>query len=92
MEDKKINCWEFKKCGREPGGKNALTEGVCPAATESRADGIHQGTNGGRCCWVISDSYYKMSKDGDFTDYFPHCRNCEFYAVVKKNSELLVMA
>ena len=92
MEDKKINCWEFKKCGREPGGKNALAKGVCPAATESRADGIHEGINGGRCCWVISDSYCKINEDGQVIGHFVDCRTCDFYAIVKKNSELLVMA
>jgi hypothetical protein len=26
-----LNCWEFKKCGREKGGANADSFGVCPA-------------------------------------------------------------
>lgn len=27
----KLNCWEFKKCGREPGGLKARERGACPA-------------------------------------------------------------
>ena len=27
----KLNCWEFKKCGREPGGTNASQRETCPA-------------------------------------------------------------
>jgi len=34
-KDKKKNCWEFMKCGREPGGVNAIELGVCRAATET---------------------------------------------------------
>ncbi|MCI5166641.1 MAG: hypothetical protein D3903_11235 [Candidatus Electrothrix sp. GM3_4] len=92
MEEKNINCWEFKKCGREPGGKNASVGGVCPAAIESRANGIHQGKNGGRCCWVISDSYCKIGAKGDLAGKFLECRNCDFYGIVKDSSRLLVVA
>lgn len=34
------NCWEFKKCGREPGGAKASELGVCPAATDASSDGL----------------------------------------------------
>ena len=92
MEEKNINCWEFKRCGREPGGENAFADGICPAAIESRANGIHQGMNGGRCCWVISDSYCKIGEKDDVAGTFVECRNCEFYAIVKDSSQLLVVA
>jgi len=92
MEDESVNCWEFKKCGREPGGKNAAVDGVCPAAIESRANGIHQGKNGGRCCWVVVDSHCKIKRIGEISEKFFECRNCDFYAVVKQSSELLVVA
>jgi hypothetical protein len=92
MEEKNINCWEFKKCGRELGGEHASVDGVCPAAIESRANGIHQGKNGGRCCWVITDSYCKINEEGDVSGQFVQCRNCEFYAIVKDSSQLLVVA
>ncbi|MCI5211830.1 MAG: hypothetical protein D3910_24320 [Candidatus Electrothrix sp. ATG2] len=91
-EDKDINCWEFKRCGREPGGEKASVAGVCPAAKESRANGIHQGKNGGRCCWVISDTYCEVGRNGDLSGKFRECRNCEFYAIVKGSTQLLVVA
>lgn len=31
----KLNCWEFKKCGRETGGLKIKEMGVCPDATGS---------------------------------------------------------
>ena len=47
------NCWEHKKCGREPGGSETESLGVCPAAVESRLDGVHGGRNAGRACWIV---------------------------------------
>ncbi len=32
----KLNCWDFKKCGRQSGGEKAHELGVCPASTEKR--------------------------------------------------------
>lgn len=43
---KKINCWEFMKCGRELGGKRVEKYGVCPVATSPPADGLKAGVNG----------------------------------------------
>ncbi|MGE5174112.1 MAG: two-CW domain-containing protein, partial [Betaproteobacteria bacterium] len=28
----KLNCWEHKKCGRQPGGHKVAELGVCPSA------------------------------------------------------------
>lgn len=58
-DETQLNCWEFKKCGREPSGNKVLTRGLCPVALEIAADGIHNGKNGGRCCWVITNSVYE---------------------------------
>ncbi len=48
MAGKKINCWEFMKCGREPGGARASELGTCVAATDSSYGGINAGKNAGR--------------------------------------------
>ena len=32
-----INCWEVKKCGREPGGAKVAELGVCPASTGNKS-------------------------------------------------------
>lgn len=50
----KKNCWEFKNCGREFGGIKARELGVCPASTDERLNGIHNGENAGRSCWVVT--------------------------------------
>ena len=41
----KLNCWEFKKCGREAGGSKVGELGLCPAATTRAVDGVHDGKN-----------------------------------------------
>ncbi len=43
-----LNCWKYKKCGREPGGRNVHKEDICSAAIDKRFDGINGGKNGGR--------------------------------------------
>lgn len=52
-QERRVNCWEFLKCGREPGGIHAAEKGVCPAAMDGGVNGINGGKNGGRCCWTI---------------------------------------
>ena len=85
---KKQNCWEAKKCGREPNGGKADEFGVCPAAEEQRADGIHGGTNGGRCCWVVAGTLCKgANAQGAYTEKFGDCQKCDFYAMVKREEE-----
>ena len=56
----KINCWEFKGCGKEPRGNNVSSLGVCPASVEIRANGIHGGINSGRCCWSTATKAVKF--------------------------------
>jgi hypothetical protein len=80
----KINCWEFKKCGREPGGKKVSELGICPAASDNRLDGVHEGKNSGRTCWVVTGTYCKGEVQGVFARKFGNCLNCDFYQQVKE--------
>lgn len=75
----KQNCWEFNKCGREPGGKNVCKLGVCPAASNEKANGINSGKNGGRACWAIAGTLCKGTIQAGFPDKFPNCFYCSFY-------------
>jgi hypothetical protein len=54
MKTERKNCWELKKCGREPGGDNSKELGVCPAALPNRYDGVNNGKCGGRVCWIVA--------------------------------------
>jgi hypothetical protein len=81
----KRNCWEVKRCGRQPGGESCHEFGVCPAAMEKRLDGIHGGVNAGRACWVVSGTMCRSSVQGTFAKKFSDCRNCDFYESVKSD-------
>ncbi len=81
--NRKLNCWEFKKCGREIGGDNAFELGVCPAATDVMLYGVNNGVNAGRACWVINGTMCYGSVEGTFAQKFKGCAQCQFYAYVK---------
>ena len=91
-DDARLNCWQFKNCGREPGGDKVLTRGPCPVALEMAADGIHNGKNGGRCCWVITNSVYEGNTPGFCLERSRKCRECDFYLFVEKAEKLLFAA
>ena len=79
---KKVNCWEYMKCGRELNGKNAKELGVCPAATYPYADGINGGINGGRICWTIVGEYSCYCGMHALLERKQLCFDCEFHKKV----------
>lgn len=83
---KKKNCWEFKKCERQPGGSKVGEFGVCPAAEEKRLDGVHDGTNGGRSCWVVAGTFCEGDLQGEFASQYKTCKDCDFYKKVQKEN------
>jgi hypothetical protein len=83
MTEKK-NCWEVKNCGRQLGGKKVKELGICPASMEARLDGIHNGKNAGRSCWVVAGTLCGGAEQGTFAKKFHSCETCEFYETVKK--------
>jgi len=79
MSKKALNCWEYKQCGREPGGQHAEQSGVCPAAPEKSMDGMHRGDNAGRACWVIAGTYCGGEVQGVFAAKIKDCAACDFF-------------
>ena len=73
------NCWEFKDCGRGPGGRRVAELGVCPAATFEAADGYLGGTNGGTACCFVSGTCCDGSIQGTYRDKSKACWDCAFY-------------
>ncbi len=82
MDNKLLNCWEFKKCGREPNGVNEEELGTCLSATEKSLDGIHRGDNAGRACWVIAGTFCGRKVLGTFAKKTKNCQNCDFFKKV----------
>ena len=81
----KTNCWEYKKCGREPGGSKASELGICSAATESILDGVHGGHSAGRACWVVAGTFCGGEVQGSFAIKFKECEKCDFYMEVRND-------
>ena len=78
----KQNCWEYKKCGREPGGSKVVELGVCPAAVELRTNGANSGKNAGRACWAVTGTFCGGQVQGTFASKLSNCIQCEFYKLV----------
>jgi hypothetical protein len=78
------NCWEFKQCGREPGGERAAELGVCPAALDASADELNGGKNGGRLCWAIGGTLCGGKVQGEFAQKVLSCLSCDFHKLVRE--------
>lgn len=63
-----MNCWEFKKCGREKGGSKVAELGVCPAYP-----------NNGTSCAKIAGTFCGGQVQGSFAQKVANCMQCDFY-------------
>ncbi len=73
----KLNCWQFKNCGREKGGLLADVLGECPVSTMMKYDGTHGGRGAGRICWMVPLSTCR--KESTRLGLSQRCHACEFY-------------
>lgn len=80
----KMNCWEFKKCDRQPGGKLTGELGICPAATDQTLNSTHAGINAGRACWVVAGTFCGGAVQGTEAQKQHNCWRCDFFQLVKK--------
>ena len=74
----KVNCWEFKNCGRTD----------CPAMHETKVHGVHGGMNAGRACWVVAGTRCKGEVQGDFAKKQGNCSACDFYLSVQSEERM----
>jgi len=79
-----VNCWDFKKCGRQPGGDKVANLGICPAVTNKSTNGTNQGTNAGRICWAVTGTFCGGEVQGTSAQKMNSCMNCVFYKQVKQ--------
>ena len=78
------DCWEFKNCGRQPGGSKIEDLGPCPAATDTSSDGLNGGKNGGRSCWATTGTFCGGIVQGSYAQKLNSCLSCDFYKMVKQ--------
>jgi hypothetical protein len=83
----KKNCWEYKNCGRYPGGPRSGELGVCPVTTHEELHGAHDGKNAGRACWVIAGSLCGGKIQGTYAQKLSNCWRCDFFISVKNQEE-----
>jgi hypothetical protein len=63
-----MNCWEFKKCGREVNGVNEDELGMCPAFPD-----------GGKQCARVAGTMCSGEVQGTFAVKLANCMTCDFY-------------
>ena len=85
MTEKKetLNCWDYFKCGREPGGDKVDEFGVCAASEDPSFDGINNGKCGGRFCWAVAGTFCDGEKQGSFAKKMKNCAKCDFFKKVQ---------
>jgi len=82
-----MNCWEFKNCGREPGGENSQKLGICRASVESKFNGINHGNNAGRYCWKVKISEENSNVADKTLSSIMTCIECDFFIKVKEEEK-----
>jgi hypothetical protein len=79
------NCWEVKKCEREPGGKKIKELGICPASLPTeKYDGINKGLYAGRFCWAVAGTLCGGTRHGTYAIKLMTCLGCEFLKQVNE--------
>ena len=84
MSQKKVNCWEYMQCQRQPGGEKVAESGECPAAIDDSFDGINYGKNAGRICWAVAGTCCGGEVQGTFAEKRSSCTECAFYRLVQE--------
>jgi eukaryotic-like serine/threonine-protein kinase len=78
----KLNCWEYKRCRREPGGARADELGACPAATDMTYDRVNGGRAAGRYCWAVAGTFCGGKVQGDQAQKMESCSQCDIYQTI----------
>jgi len=73
----KLNCWEFKNCGREKNGLMVPILGECAVYSYMKFDGLNEGQAAGRACWMVPHAPVKT--DAATPTCSRRCYSCEFY-------------
>ena len=75
-----MNCWEFKKCGREKSGSKAEKLGVCPAYPDH-----------GKHCARIAGTLCGGKVQGTFPMKLSDCMQCDFYKTEHYNRNYSIL-
>ena len=81
----KLNCWEFFKCGRQPGGKNVAEFGQCSASVSKEYEGVNDGKCAGRFCWRVAGGQPARPDGCIVAEKIKNCHDCGFFQFVKSD-------
>lgn len=87
MKTKRMNCWEYKKCGREAGGSRTGELGVCPAALDDSFHNVNHGKNAGRICWAVAGTFCGDKVLRSCAEKEKACDECDFFKCVKQEEQ-----
>ncbi len=79
-----LNCWNWKNCGRHPGGEKVSELGVCPAAIDNKGDGFLGGRCAGRACIYIAGTLCGGDIQGTYISKQANCTQCDYYKALKR--------
>ena len=79
-----LNCWEFKKCGRQIEEQKAEELRVCPVASDTSVNGANREQNSGRICRAVAGTFCDGEVQGTFTQKTKNCFNCDFMRMVNQ--------
>ena len=82
MVSKKQNCWEYMKCGREPGGEKVAELGTCRAAVYEFFNGMNSGKNGGRICFSVAGTFSNNMAQCSCLEKIVSCKDCSFFKIL----------
>ncbi|MBU1702542.1 MAG: hypothetical protein KJ970_06890 [Candidatus Eisenbacteria bacterium] len=82
-----MNCWELKKCGREPGGFQVDDLGVCPAAAAAWEPSSDKGDRS-RHCWDIAGTLSGGIVEGSFAVKLMNCAVCDVFLTIQQVERL----
>jgi hypothetical protein len=77
------------KCGKGPSKNGNSKSNICPVASETSANGLNGGINGGRICWVIAEDGCKDKVKCSDLYRGDLCYQCEFRYNVRNEEGLL---
>jgi len=75
----KKNCWEILGCDNKE----------CPVKSEERLNGVHDGLNAGRACWVVAGTRCKGKISGTFAAKIADCGVCQVYQAVVEEEGMM---
>ncbi len=78
------NCWEVKKCERQPRGSKVAEFGICPASESNKYNGKNNGKFAGRYCWKLAGTMCGGQIQGTQASKLMNCAKCEFFHQVKR--------